>query len=278
MTIEQLKARKKEMGLSNKQLAEKSGVPLGTIQKILSGETKSPRYATISALTKALEPKSAVTYSSHTRDDGMVAEPEAAYNYKPVLLSAYSEEKTIDDYLALPEGTRIELIDGRFYDMAAPSIIHQVIAGEIFTEFKNFVRQHGGPCMPFIAPADVQLDRDNKTMVQPDIFVICDRENITYSRGLGAPDLVIEIVSPSNFLVDMIIKLKKYKDAGVREYWMIIPKDKTVAVYKFGDGKDGADTDNPKMYTFEDKIPVGIWDDKCIIDMHEVYKEVEFLY
>lgn len=281
MTIEEIKKRKQELGLSNKQLAERSGIPLGTVQKILSGETKSPRFNTISALSKALsinrEGKTA--YYNTVSSASYVSEPEPAYKVFPTYLREDAGEKTIDDYIALPEGTRVELIDGKFYDMAGPSNIHQMIAGEIYTEFNNFVRKNGGPCIPFISPADVQLDCDNKTMVQPDVFVVCNRDKVTYPRTVGAPDLVIEVVSPSNCFVDMMIKLRKYRNACVREYWLIFPFDKKVAVYKFEDLKPDSDIDdNPKLYSFEDEIPVGIWNDKCIIDMKEIYKRIEFLY
>ena len=143
-------------------LSEKSGVPVGTIQKIFSGETTSPRYDTIMALTEVLEEKR-----------WEVSEPEAAYsvspNYKRNPIKDDSE-KTIEDYLALPEGTRVELIDGKFYDMAAPTTIHQSIALEIGVLLRSHISANGGECMPFIAPTDVQLDSDERTMLQPDVL------------------------------------------------------------------------------------------------------------
>ncbi len=181
-------------------------------------------------------------------------------------------DKTIDDYLAMPEGARVELIDGRFYDMAAPTTIHQSIVFEIASLFKDFISKKGGSCTTFIAPTDVQLDRDNKTMVQPDVFVVCDRSKITPLRVVGAPDLVLEIMSPSNVFKDTLIKLLKYKYAGVREYWIIAPDEKSILVYDFEHDRDW------EMYTFDDTVPVNIWNGECRVDFREIYSRIEFLY
>lgn len=182
------------------------------------------------------------------------------------------DNKTLEDYLALPEGARIELINGRFYDMASPTMIHQRIALELGRLFSNYVDKNKGSCIPFIAPADVQIDCDDKTMVQPDVFVVCDRSKITRPRIVGAPDLIVEIVSPSNYYMDLAIKLAKYKSAGVREYWVILPDDKTVLVYDF------AISEAPTQYSFDDVIPVAIWDGDCKIDFKEIYSKIEFMY
>ncbi len=246
MTIEEMKQRKKELGYSYEKISELSGVPVGTLQKIFSGETSSPRYKTIIALSNVLGDKSST--------------------------SKYEGEKTLDDYLALPEGTRVELIDGKFYDMAAPTTIHQSIGFEICYLLKNYVSKNGGKCVPFVAPTDVQLDCDNRTMVQPDVFVVCDRKKITRARIVGAPDLVVEVVSPTNMVTDVMIKLFKYKNAGVREYWIVYPDEKRVTVFDFE--KDIG----PKDYSFEDTIPVAIWDGDCKIDFSYIYSQIEFMY
>ena len=146
MTIEEMKNKKKELGYSNSRLSELSGVPIGTVQKIFSGETSSPRYKTIQALIKVLEKESSPKYTKEFDYDynnggiNIVCEAEPAYNANYQQRRTYSYlsgfgydtgDKTIDDYIALPEGTRVELIDGRFYDMAAPTTIHQSIGAEI---------------------------------------------------------------------------------------------------------------------------------------------------
>ncbi|MBO4560142.1 MAG: Uma2 family endonuclease [Lachnospiraceae bacterium] len=247
MTIEEMRIRKKELGYSNKMLAEKSGVPLGTVQKIFGGSTTAPRFSTILALESVL-----------ISDD--------------VRRLHDTCDHTIDEYIALPEGTRVELIDGRFYDMSAPTTIHQSIGAEIWHIFKSYITKNGGNCVPFLAPTDVQLDCDDKTMVMPDVLVICDRSKITKARIVGAPDFVAEIVSPSNAITDLLIKLRKYQNAGVREYWTVFPDEKQVIVYDFEHGLA------PKVYTFTDSIPVSIWNGRCTVDFAYIYSQIEFMY
>ena len=263
MTIDEMISRKKELGYSNKKLAELSGVPLGTVQRIFSGETQNPRYQALLALEKVLK----------YPEQGMLSEPASGYmdSYNSGTSALKSGGYTLDDYLALPDDQRVELIDGVFYDMASPTSVHQLIGGRIYAFLLSFVQENGGECIPFIAPMDVQLDCDDKTIVEPDVFVVCDRSKITRPRIVGAPDLVIEVMS-SNWYHDTVRKLKKYKNAGVREYWIIMPEQKEVLVYFF------EESDGPHYYSFEDKIPVRIWEGKCEVDFSTVYESVKFLY
>ena len=273
MTIEEMKKRKKELGFSCKKISELSKVPLATVQKIFSGKTASPRYDTIQALTGVLAyTPHYVSESVSTEDISFVSEPQPEYNANPIRQIREKGPHTIDEYIALPEGTRVELIDGQFYNMAAPTTIHQNIGTELWALFKDYIRANGGKCVPFVAPTDVQLDCDNKTMVQPDVLVVCDRDKITKARIVGAPDLIVEIVSPSNACIDVLIKMLKYKKAGVREYWIIFPEEKMVMVYNF------EKNDEPKQFTFDDIVPVEIWDGKCCIDFKYIYSQVEFIY
>ena len=264
MTVDEMIKLKKEFGFSYQYISEKSGVPLGTVQKIFGGFTESPRYSTLKALSSVFE--------DVNMDKDMVMET-SHYNAgtSAIKIDSY-ENKTLEDYLALPEGTRIELIDGVFYDMAAPTFVHQRIGGMIFYEFERFIDANGGSCIPSIAPTDVQLDCDDKTMVQPDVLVVCDRDKIIKARVVGAPDLIVEILSPSNWYMDVIRKKRKYQNAGVREYWIVLPDDKKVLVYNFKKSSD------PVEYTFEDQVPVAIWDGKCVVDFKTIYSKIEFLY
>ena len=137
--------------------------------------------------------------------------------------------------------------------------------------FANYIDANNGTCIPFVAPFDVQLDCDEKTMVQPDLLIVCDRNKITKERLVGAPDLVVEILSPSSWYHDTTRKLLKYKKAGVREYWIVMPHCQKVLVYDF------AKSDLPVEYSFEDEVPVGIWDEKCRVDFRKIQEKIQFL-
>ncbi|MCC8168428.1 MAG: Uma2 family endonuclease [Clostridiales bacterium] len=197
-----------------------------------------------------------------------VREPALAY-----LKDKQQGEYTLEDYYALPDGVRMELIDGVLYDMtAAPSYIHQSILGDIYMQLRTYIESKGGKCLPFMAPCDVQLDRDNRTIVQPDVMIICKPDLIRRRVLFGAPDFVVEILSPSTRHKDMFIKFNKYKNAGVREYWMVDPDKKSVAVY------DLEHDSFPMMYDFKDKVPVNIYDGECKIDFAIILENVQFLY
>lgn len=178
-------------------------------------------------------------------------------------MSSY-KNKTLKDYLELPDDVRVELIDGVFYDMASPTTSHQDIAGEIFTQLKNYIKANKGPCKPYISPIDVQLDCDDKTIVQPDIIVVCDKNKITKPRIVGAPDFVAEVMSRSSWYHDTVRKLWKYRNAGVREYWIVMPDNEKILAYYFEKAQ------NPIEYTFEDEIPVNIWNGDLKINLKEL--------
>ncbi len=262
MTIEEMKARKTELGLTNEMLADASGVPLSTVQKLFSGVTKAPRKRTIDAIEGVLRKDAA--YGDFTLPQaGMLAESGATYAVKDT-------RHTIEDYYALPEERRVELIDGVFYDMEAPAVGHQRILGSLYLLFEACIEEHEADCEVFLSPCDVRLDMDDYTMVQPDLMVICRRISQQAKRIEGAPDLAVEILSPSTRSKDMVLKLYKYQQAGVREYWIIDPKFKTVTVHRFDEEEY-----NPKTYDFNSEIPIGISDETCKIDFSKILKRIE---
>ncbi len=263
MTLQEMKERKREKGYTYAQLAALSGVPEPTIQKIFTGQTKSPRYSTLCALEKAL------SESSHAilQEEAAFFVPKAPANSDTLSLPAYPSQGsyTLEDYYALPEDVRAELIDGVLYNMTAPTPFHQLIAAEMHGQIRDFIRSNNGSCIPFISPIDVQLNRDNRTMVQPDLIIICHPEIITDKNIFGVPDFVLEVLSPSTRKKDLIRKYSKYSDAGVREYWIIDPYKKNVIVNFFED-KDFS----PVIYPIDADIPVNIYSGKLIINLSSV--------
>ena len=259
MTISQMKERKRELGLSNEEISRRSGIPVSTLQKIFSGKTASPRQDTIEALEKVLRPFS---YSfAASEKPSAVHEPQAAYT----LPQKQQGEYTLEDYYAIPDERRVELIDGVIYDMSAPSILHQRILGELHLQFRACIAAHDGPCEVYFAPCDVQLDKDNRTMLQPDLFVICRDFDHAARAFLGAPDLCVEILSSSTRSKDMLLKLAKYHHAGVREYWIVDPKNKEVFVYDFEEPDF-----KPVVYPFDSQIPIRISKGNCSIDFASI--------
>ena len=275
MTIEEMRQRKRELGYTNQMIAERSGIPLSTVQKVFAGATSSPRRETIEALERVLEKDKSSVYGDPVTSDRMVCETSATYNVNAEDGNSSEAENrlyTLEDYLRLPDDQRVELIDGVFYDMAAPTTIHQSIAGFLHKKFLDFVMANKGPCFPFISPVDVQLDCDDKTVVQPDVLVVCDRTKYKNGRIFGAPDLVIEVLSPSTRRKDMQLKMYKYAGAGVREYWMVDPDKKLVVQY------DLEHLGIPAIYNFQSVIPVLIWDSACRIDLGEMDETIGFLW
>ena len=128
------------------------------------------------------------------------------------------ESYTIEDIYALPDGERAELIDGHIYYMAPPSYKHQKLVMELSAIIRNYIKQHKGTCEVLPAPFAVYLDEINNTYVEPDISVICDPNKLDDKGCKGAPDWIIEIVSPASRKMDYLLKLFKYHSAGVREY------------------------------------------------------------
>ena len=143
------------------------------------------------------------------------------------------ETITLEQYEALPENRRVEIFDGVIYDMASPSQIHQSLSMELSNTLYNYVKNKKGSCQVFSAPFDVMLSDNPLTIVQSDIMVICDKNKLDGKRCNGAPDFIIEIVSPGNPADDYIRKLYYYKNYGVREYWIADPGRKIVTVHYF---------------------------------------------
>ena len=278
MTIAEMLAIKRKFGLTDEEISDCSGVPIGTVQKLLSGKTRSPREADIQALEKFFteisflasilppesdpaETPSSVQEAGESRTSSRLAEPAAPYRTKK------QGEYTLEDYYALPAERRVELIDGEFFDMAAPSALHQLIIGELYLQFRQCINEHCPSCRVLLSPCDVRLDRDDKTMLQPDLIVLCGAFDIRSRFIDGAPDLTVEILSESTKSRDLLLKTHKYDQAGVKEYWIIDPEKPEVLVYDFAG-------DDLEKYTFDDQVPIRISNGSCKIDFALIRKNL----
>lgn len=168
---------------------------------------------------------------------------------------AKSGNYTTEYIYNLPEGQRAELIDGQLYDMAPPNRIHQKLINRLSQKITNYIDSKNGECEVYPAPFAVFLNKDDKTYVEPDISIICDKSKLDDHGCKGAPDWIIEIVSPGSTRMDYFVKLFKYRSSGVLEYWIVNPMKQTVQTYSFEGDEDS------NQYSFCDTIKVQIYDD-----------------
>ena len=162
---------------------------------------------------------------------------------------------TSKDYWNLPDDKRAELINGQLYALAAPSFLHQKLSLSLSREIADYIDHNNGTCEVVPAPFAVNLDADDKIYVEPDISVICDKSKIDDRGCNGAPDFIIEIVSPSSRKMDYTTKNALYSDAGVREYWIVDPEKQRTTIYRYEE--DAA----PMVLPFQQDITVGIYGD-----------------
>jgi len=187
---------------------------------------------------------------------------------------------TYADYLSWPENERIEIIDGIPYHtyggqitegapvmQAAPARVHQEISGEVFRQLANFLKDKS--CKVYAAPFAVRLNADDSddTVLEPDITVVCDKSKLDEKGCKGAPDVVVEILSPSTGRKDRMIKFQKYQQAGVREYWIVDPDTKTVQVCILEGGRYFT-----SVHADTDTAPVTVLPG-CTINLYEVFAE-----
>ena len=176
---------------------------------------------------------------------------------------------TTKDIMTLPDGVRAELINGQIYYMATPALIHQELLGELYYVFKHHQKENHGHCRVYTAPCAVFINQDQYNYLEPDLYIICPKEEnetrLQKDGCHGAPDFVLEIVSPSSRQMDYIKKLAKYEETGVKEYWIVDPLTERIHVYRFMGEFTYA------QYTFEDTVPVGIYGNLAVN-----FKELDF--
>lgn len=173
----------------------------------------------------------------------------------------HPDRYTYRDYRNWPEEERWELIDGAAWDMSpAPRRLHQTILMQLTSQLDSFFS--GKPCRPHIAPVDVffpepgQDTEDTKNVVQPDAFVVCDREKLSELGVVGAPDFILEILSPSTAMKDQTEKRRLYEEYGVREYWILNPDTFELFIYSLKEGKYGL----PRPADIRGAVEVGIFE------------------
>ncbi len=293
MDIKELKERKKALKLTTAELAYLAELPVSTVSKIMTGETKKPSYLTIEKIDKVLSHEEmlsrvrayadAILKYIQEHPDESVDQIQFEKNYRKEhgldnapLPYAQSDARTAgemgktDGSLALShmgnvtvqmldeigEDRRIELIDGHLIINEYPKMRHQMVVQNLGRIIDDFIRSNNGDCKVFSVGVNVYLDEDDYTLVVPDIVVLCDDSRLNENGIVGPPDCVIEVTSPSTRIRDYGKKMHKYMDAGVREYWIIDLEKEKVTTYIEGE---------PMMvyiYSFEDEIPVYIYDGK----------------
>lgn len=183
-----------------------------------------------------------------------------------------NKKYTYSEYLSWPEDERWELLDGVPCMQAAPSWQHQAVIGNMITQFNNYLQ--GKSCFAFPAPFDLRMpdgdekDEDVKTVLQPDIAVICDKSRLSKTGYYGVPTLVIEVVSPSTSKMDRVLKFNKYEQAGVKEYWIVEPDGKVVSVFTLQNNNRYG---RPETYSEENEIKVSVFPE-LVIDLKAVFE------
>ncbi len=291
MTVEELKARKKKLKLTTKELAYRADLPVGTVSKIFTGETKNPSFLTIEKLDVALEKEEKLArlqayeaamaqyFKEHPEDAGDQKKFEAIYrsrlhlNNEPICYAKpMDDDLEIRDNLALQlrpmiasdltdlgEKKAYQLIDGRLIVAEMAGVSHQRMVRHIGRQIDQFISDNGGACEVFDVGVNVYLDADEFTLVIPDIAVVCNPSVINDKGVWGAPDWIIEVVSASTRKIDYHKKLHKYMDSGVREYWIVDIDRQMVTVCVNGEPMQVI------IYGFNQGVPVTIYDKKLII-------------
>ena len=293
MDIQEMNQIREAQGLSFRQIADGAGGPSGTVYKVLSRSTAAPRYDTMRRLTAYFRKLSGQgqdegTGWNLTEPEQRMSESAAAYAADKIcpvprvslgqgrddygIPGKHQGEYTLEDYLALPDERRVELIDGWFYDMSAPTTVHQMIIGAVYRQLFDCITQKHKECRVMLSPTDVQLDCDDRTILQPDVLAICDRQRILRARIYGPPDFVVEVLSPFTAAKDRLVKTRKYMEAGVREYWLVNPDRLEITTYDFTQGTDA------ETWHFTDIVPVHISGGDCAVDFRSIYEEIAFLY
>ena len=220
-----------------------------------------------------MEKEKTKLYEADASTTNKVEEPVVAYGTYNI---DASKRYTYADYLTWFDDIRRELINGFVYLMSGPLRRHATVSRELILRLGGFIKKKKGKCQLFFAPFDVRLPMDGSkdddkiyNVFQPDIIVVCDLSKLDDKGCVGAPDLVVEIVSPSTAKKDWHLKFGMYEKAGVREYWIVDPKAKTVYVFLL---QPDGEFDDGNLYEVGQKAPVHILEG-LEIDLKELFEE-----
>ena len=243
MTIDDIKGLKEKDGMTEEQISETTDIPSNILSMWFSGELEEPKYMTPQEFGEFLaEHGVPFCYDETTGFPCLLREEAVAYNFNA---RQYYEGKIKE----LCDVALVEVIDRKIYTMSTPNRMHQFLVAKLLIRIGNHIEKKRGKCHVYPAPFGVRLFADDETWVEPDILVICKKDIMTDRGCDGAPDLIVEIVSPNNMFHDYVTKLVKYQQAGVHEYWIVDPINERITLYHFQESVQKAD------YTYEDTIP-----------------------
>lgn len=263
---DRLRALREAIGITQKELEERTGIYQADISKIEKGEA-NPSLSTMGRLFDGLgyDLQFFANSVKKKRADILVNESVAPFLPKDKGQGQF----TIEDMMLIPEGIRVELIDGVIYDMAPPNFIHQKVIGDLHVDFSKYIEKNGGNCIVVEGPVGVFEEDKDDTYLIPDMVVVCDKGKIKEYGISGGPDFVLEVISKSTGGRDYKKKLAIYESMGVREYWIFDPIKKCVVVYDLE--HDGS----PEFHMLDEVVGVNIYDGKLKINLNPLKEFIE---
>lgn len=273
MNVEKLKQLKKDAGYTNKMIADESGVPIGTVQKVFSGETSAPRYKTLKAIEAVLIPASGIGFPQGGFPSELGRSNAGAGSV------AFNSDST---NINVNSDVGADITDAANSVAPARSVLNDMIAQEIIFQIRSALQERGANVY-FPAPGTlVQLpvvggrisegDGVPDGIVYPDVSLVLSRDKITAEGIVGAPDLIVEVMDGETRSMQIATRPELYRRAGVREYWMVDTDAKNITAYDF------AGEALPSMFGFSGRVPVKIFGDDCQVNFAQLYGRVGFLF
>lgn len=248
------------IGISQKELENRTGVKQAEISKI-ERAVGNPSIKTVGRLFAGMGQM--IRFEKTVIGTNQHADIPMLESCAPYLDEKLQGEFTTEDIEQLPEDANVELIDGVLFEMETPTSAHQLVANKIGFFFELFIEQNGGDCTTLQAPTGVWFEEDDKNFVVPDMLVVCDKGKIVEKGILGAPDFILEVLSPSTSARDMRMKRDLYDKKGVREYWIVDLYKKKIIIYDF-------ENNDVEVHGFSDEVEVKIYNGRLVIDFQRI--------